>query len=301
MARYFNIAGPCISSDHYMINASERLGSETRELINKKQYFVIHAARQTGKTTLLKEINRQLNAEGNCHSLYCSLEVLQDIAEAKEGIPAIVKTIHSALNNYFLPNASQFAQNADYNDYANVLQTSIIAYCRTLAKPLVILFDEADCLSDSTLISFLRQLRSGYINRPDVPFAQSIVLVGMRNIRDYKSRIREARESLGTSSPFNIISESMNLRNFTKEEVTNLYGQHTAETGQIFEQDALDLAFEQTNGQPWLVNAIARECVEKILKEDYSQKVTADMVSEAVKTLILRRDVNTGKPLRIWY
>jgi AAA+ ATPase superfamily predicted ATPase len=275
-----------------MVNASERLGSEVFSLVNKEQYFVIHAARQTGKTTLLKELNRQLNAEGKHYSLYCSLEVLQGIAEAKEGIPAIIGSISSALNNFQLPNSLDFAKNANYNNFANVLQDELTVYCRSLDKPLVIFFDEADCLSDSTLISFLRQLRSGYINRPDIPFAHSIALVGMRNIRDYKARVRENQETLGTASPFNIISKAMNLRNFTKEEVAMLYSQHTKETGQVFEQDAIELAFERTNGQPWLVNAIANECVEDILKEDYSKNVTAAMVSQAVNTIILRRDVH---------
>jgi len=62
---------------------------------------------------------------------------------------------------------------------------------RSLDKPLVIFFDEADCLSDDTLITFLRQLRDGYIARRNGnPFVHSIALVGMRNIRDYKARIR---------------------------------------------------------------------------------------------------------------
>jgi predicted AAA+ superfamily ATPase len=32
-------------------------------------------------------------------------------------------------------------------------------------KPLIILFDEVDCLSGGALITFLRQLRDGYVNR----------------------------------------------------------------------------------------------------------------------------------------
>jgi len=174
MARYFNTAGPCVASRHYIIDPFERLGPEVRELINKRQYFVIHAARQTGKTTLLLDMMRKINQEGKSYALYCSLEVIHAIMEAKEGIPAIVRTIYTALNNYSLPNASQFAQNANYNDYANVLQSSIVEYCRTLDKPLIMFLDEADCLSDYTLISFMRQLRSGYVNHlSGVPFAHT--------------------------------------------------------------------------------------------------------------------------------
>jgi hypothetical protein len=50
--KYFNIAGPCYKAEHYMIEASSRLhGAES--LIDMKQYFVIHAARQSGKTTYM--------------------------------------------------------------------------------------------------------------------------------------------------------------------------------------------------------------------------------------------------------
>jgi hypothetical protein len=165
-------------------------------------------------------------------------------------------------------------------------------YCRTLDKPLVILFDEADCLCNDTLISFLRQLRLGYIDRNLAPFVHSIALVGMRNIRDYKTKIRPDGETMGSASPFNIVTEALTLENFTKEEITYLYKQHTDETGQVFEQEAIDLVFEQTQGQPWLVNAVAREVIVKILNYDYSQSITAEMAYKAIQTIIIRRDTH---------
>ncbi|MDR0517021.1 MAG: AAA-like domain-containing protein [Fibromonadaceae bacterium] len=290
MSRYFNIAGPCLAGKHYSIEASKRLGAEVRNLIDKEQYFVIHAARQTGKTTLLLDMTHRINEEGKHYALYCSLENIQPLTDVKEGIPAIINRIKQSLEEHNMPEG--FASDVDIEDFSGALGSAIVKYCRRLDKPLVIFFDEADCLSDTTMLSFLRQLRSGYISRSIAPFASSIALVGMRNLRDYKVRIRSNQETLGTASPFNIISESMNLRNFTKEEVFELYGQHTEETGQVFEQDAMELAFEQTDGQPWLVNAIARECVEKILKVDCSKNITADMISQAINNIILRRDVH---------
>jgi Holliday junction resolvase len=114
-------------------------------------------------------------------------------------------------------------------------------------------------------------------------------LVGMRNIRDYKAKVRPDSESLGSASPFNIVTESLTLKNFTKEEITQLYRQHTDETGQIFEEDAIEQVYEQTQGQPWLVNAIAREVIVKMLDSDYTQPVTAKLVNEAIQTIILNR------------
>jgi hypothetical protein len=156
----------------------------------------------------------------------------------------------------------------------------------------VILFDEADCLSEGTLISFLRQLRDGYGSRNRIPFVHSVVLVGMRNIRDYKARIRSESETMGSASPFNIITKAMTLKNFTQEEISMLYGQHTNDTGQLFEDGVIELVWEQTQGQPWLVNAIAREVIIEILQLDYTQPITADMVKQAIQTIILRRDTH---------
>jgi hypothetical protein len=114
----------------------------------------------------------------------------------------------------------------------------------------------------------------------------------MRNIRDYKAQVRPNSESLGSSSPFNIVKKSLTLKNFTKEEIRQLYQQHTDETGQVFEEDAIELVWQQTQGQPWLVNAVACEVIEAILQSDYAQPVTAERVAKAVQTLILRRDTH---------
>jgi hypothetical protein len=285
--KYFNIAGPCNSNEHYMLDPLRNIGKELTNLIERKNYFVLHAARQSGKTTLLWELVNKINAEGKYYALYCSLEGLQALTEPEKGIPEIVQKIESYIRNQCLPNS--FAKDANYDSISNVLNDSLVDYCRSLDKPLVIFFDEADCLSNGTLITFLRQLREGFVSRAKVPFVHSIALVGMRNIRDYKARIRLDSETLGSASPFNIVTEAMTIENFTKDDVTELYNQHTTATGQVFEKDATQFIFEQTQGQPWLVNAVAREAVEKICKSDYSTVITQDIALQAIQNIILAR------------
>jgi hypothetical protein len=132
----------------------------------------------------------------------------------------------------------------------------------------------------------------GYIYRILTPFVHSVALVGMRNIRDYIVEIRDEKESLGSASPFNISTEVMTLKNFTKEEIASLYQQHTDATGQIFEKEAVDFISEQTQGQPWLVNAVAREIIVKMLDYDYTKPITAEMAETAIQTIIVRRDTH---------
>ncbi|MDR2115407.1 MAG: hypothetical protein LBP87_03390, partial [Planctomycetaceae bacterium] len=82
--RRFNIAGPCNNKQHYMIAAASRLQG-VEKLIDAEQYFVIHAARQSGKTTYLQDLLQRLNAEGKYYALYCSLDKVQNISDAERG------------------------------------------------------------------------------------------------------------------------------------------------------------------------------------------------------------------------
>jgi hypothetical protein len=197
----FNIAGPCNPGEHYMVNPLRNIKEEVMSLIERKYYFVIHAARQSGKTTLLKELARKVNGKGKYYALYCSLEKLQGIIEPKEAMPEIIDSIKMTLLNSNIPNIENFGKNINNIGFVSIVQSEISNLCKVLDKPLIILFDEADCLSNNTLISFLRQLRNGYIDRPDAPFAHTIALVGMRNIRDYKAQVRPNSETLGSASP----------------------------------------------------------------------------------------------------
>jgi hypothetical protein len=274
-----------------MIDAAERV-QNVDLLINEGNYFVLHAARQSGKTTFIQDVANRLNAEGKYYALYCSLENLQGITDSKEGLPELVKNIRSSLLFFKLPDGVKFAENVNYSDYTVILQDELSIFCSKLDKPLVVFFDEADCLSESTLIAFLRQLRNGHNRRNMTPFVHSVALVGMRNIRDFKAKVRPDSQTLGSASPFNIVTEVMTLTNFTKEEVTDLYAQHTAETGQTFDDDAVDFIYEQTCGQPWLVNATAREVIVKKLNNDFSKPVTKELAAQAIQTIILRRDTH---------
>ncbi|MDR1973554.1 MAG: ATP-binding protein, partial [Bacteroidales bacterium] len=230
MNKYFNVAGPCIPGVHYMIPAFERL-TEVIPLIEYGQYYVIHAARQSGKTTFLWDVTKKLNEEGKYYALYCSLESVQDVKDPKDGIPAVVDCIKTALQRSEIPNHEEFAKNANYSSFTSVLELELMKFCKVLDKPFVLFFDEADCLSEGTMIAFLRQLRSGYNSRMAAPFVHSIALVGMRNIRDFKAKVRPESETLGSASPFNIVTKTLTLTNLTKEQITGLYNQHTQETG----------------------------------------------------------------------
>jgi hypothetical protein len=159
--RTFNTAGPCDPKRHYMLPPEPRVPGALY-LVDLDEYFVIHAPRQTGKTTVLDALARDINVTGERLAL--------------------------------------------------------------------------------------------------VPFPASVVLCGMQNIRDYKAASGGNPETLVSSSPFTIIVDSLRIADFTREQVAELYAQHTAEAGQEFEPAAIDRVFEYTQGQPWLLGDPLLSC-----------------------------------------
>ena len=290
----FNTTGPCFPDEHYMLPALDRLPG-IRELVAGGGYFVSHAPRQTGKTTALKAFVREINEKGDMVALYCTLETLQGATDPDKAGLRIAELLH---DNYCAAlgedGGAMFVREAEtpYGGTGIAVRTALRKLSKEAGKPFVVFFDEADCLFGQVLISFLRQLRDGYVNRDMAPFPRSIALVGMLDVRDYKAQIRPDGESLGQISPFNIISEDMLIPNFNESDIATLYAQHTAETGQRFADGVVEEVWRLTRGQPWLVNAIAHECVAKIHGSRYSEVITVDDVGMAKEAIIRRRDTH---------
>jgi AAA+ ATPase superfamily predicted ATPase len=105
-----------------MIDAATRLQG-VEELINRKQYFVIHAARQSGKTTYLRDLAQRLNAGGKYYVLYCSLESVQGVIDPEKGIPEVVEKLKTLLRFSNIPHKTEFAVNANYRNFTGVLNS----------------------------------------------------------------------------------------------------------------------------------------------------------------------------------
>ncbi|KJJ83584.1 ATPase domain protein, prokaryote domain protein [Candidatus Omnitrophus magneticus] len=286
--RYFNTTGFCRPEKHYMLDPL-RNQSVIFDLIEKEQYFTIHAPRQTGKTTLLHVLANRINKEGQYISVAFSVESAGYRSITEE--TANFKIISSLYESCELFISKELWPKKPIADEKCSLQTYLNNWAGSQKKTIVLLLDEIDSLYDDVLVSVLRQLRNGFQGRPKY-FPSTIALVGLRDVRDYKTKVRPSEASLGSGSPFNIKAESILLGTFTKEEITELYNQHTKDTGQIFSKEVVDRIYELTGGQPWLVNAVANEIVEKILKSDYTKKITLAHAEQAKENLIARRDTH---------
>jgi hypothetical protein len=114
----------------------------------------------------------------------------------------------------------------------------------------------------------------------------------MRNIRDYIASEHPEASGQHLASPFNIVAERLTLADFTQDEIGRLYRQHTEATGQVFEDEAIARAWHWSEGQPWLVNALAYEIVSRRLQDDHAVAVTGELVDQAAKELIRRGDTH---------
>jgi hypothetical protein len=294
--RFFNTAGPVNSEKHYCLPPLQRFNlPDVLLLIEQEKYFVLHAPRQTGKTTCLLALMDYLNREGKYRSLYCNLEVGQSAREnVREAMQAMLNEIGSMARDFlhddFIGSIAQ--EVLDKAGPHGVLNETLTRWASHSEKPIVLLIDEIDSLVGDTLISVLRQVRAGHAKRPS-HFPQCVILCGIRDVRDYRIHSAAEKTIITGGSAFNIKAESLRLGDFSRAEMEALYVQHTEETGQAFSREALDLAWTYTQGQPWLVNALGYETCFKIREgRDRTRTIGREMMEQAKENLILRRETH---------
>ena len=296
--RFFNTAGPTIPEDHYCIPPLERLDlGNLCALVRDKRYFVLHAPRQTGKTSTLLALRDYLNsgAAGDYRCVYANFEAGQAMRENVEpAMRAILDELgsraRSTLGDEFLD--STWPAILEKSGPGGALKTALTRWAEADPRPLVLFIDEIDALVGDTLLSVLRQLRAGYDQRPQ-GFPHSVVLCGIRDVRDYRIHSGSTNEIIAGGSAFNIKAESLRLGDFSQEDVTALLAQHTEEAGQKFSPEAVETVWKRTNGQPWLVNALAaRLCFERGSVRTYGRAIGEEDVRGAEEDLILARETH---------
>ena len=290
MMRFFNTEGPIRPDRHYHIPPLDRVDlDELLGLVRDERYFVLHAPRQTGKTSALLALRDLLNNRGEHRCVYINVEPAQaareNVAEAmRVTLYQLASEEQATLGSRTLadiwPDALQGA------GPLGALRASLERWCIADPKPLVLLIDEIDSLVGDTLLSVLRQLRAGYPDRP-ARFPQSVILCG---VRDYRIHSTAENALVLGGSAFNVKSKSLRLGDFTEAETRALLAQHTEETGQRFTEGAVDLVLARSAGQPWLVNALCREaCFDSETGRDRSRAITEGDILDAQERLILAR------------
>jgi len=295
MEKRFNTTGPVnMMGDVYRVDPLKRWNLEqVLSLIEYKKYFLLHAPRQTGKTSCLLALQEYLNTQGKYFAVYTNIEGGQ-ISRDDVGI-ANRSTVRQLVSRLKKLNVDEEIVNTidglcNTNTPECLLADALSFLSSAIPKPIVILLDEIDALVGDGLISILRQLRANYDTRPK-HYPSTVILCGVRDIQDYQTNTEEEKNTI--VSAFNIKAASLILGNFSKDEVSELYGQHTTETGQIFADGCVEKVMEYTDGQPWLVNAIANQVTYEMEENrDRSVIITPDMIEDAKERLIIARQTH---------
>jgi hypothetical protein len=148
-------------------------------------------------------------------------------------------------------------------------------------KKIVIFIDEFDGIPIKELENFLTLLRELYQKYKEVKqkALYSVGLVGIRNI---------TKLVVGGVSPFNI-ADQVELPPFSLQNVRDLYGQYTEETNQPFTKGAVKKVYEETAGQPWLVNRLGTILTLDV-KPETTVPINQNDVEKAIEILLLEKN-----------
>lgn len=262
----FNTTGACFPDRHYMVSLEKRLG-QFKELVDAEMYFVFSRARQYGKTTILKALEKELQAEYYVVSLDFQMlgnksfedEVLFSKSFAKLFVkkmrmcqpvsPAVQKVLEELLQE---ANQSELYLLLD-------LFLKLSELCIISDKPVVLMIDEADHASNNQVfLDFLAQLRGYYLNRDNEPTFQSVILTGVYDVRNFKRKIRPDEEH-NTNSPWNIAAQYEICMAFSKEEIANMLAEYEQEYHTEMDIDEMSgLLYNYTSGYPYLVSRLCQ-------------------------------------------
>lgn len=161
-------------------------------------------------------------AKAAYRAVYANLETAQAAGEnVTMAMADIVQTIaNKAVRQAGDPTLKTLAEAALAESApTRALQRFLTQWCERMPQPLVLMLDEVDTLVGDTLIALLRQLRAGHTDRPAVPFPQSVILCGVRDLRNYRIHARSEPSPITGGSAFNIKAESLRLGDFTADKV----------------------------------------------------------------------------------
>jgi hypothetical protein len=288
--RIFEKSGTVNPIRSYYIPLDHVVNSDNQDIqtmIDQGRYFSIFAPRQSGKTTFLEGIRTQLQNDKTYVIIILNFQRYKDLDKTrfyslieKELYTQLIdrlrnveceksETVKQLLDTHHLTDHISFS--ALFEELNQILQF----------KKIVIFIDEFDGIAISELENFLNALRHLYQKYKPVEqkALYSIGLIGIRNI---------TKLIVGGVSPFNI-ADHIEMPPFSLKNVRDLYAQYTEETNQSFTEESVKKVYEETGGQPWLVNRIGTILTVNI-KPGTIEPIDENDVEKAVRQLLLEKN-----------
>jgi hypothetical protein len=200
-----------------MLQPTDRL-PRARRLIDEGRYFVVHAPRQTGKTTTMTALAREVTAAGGHAALRVSVEDVGSLGEDIAAVElAVLDSIRRAADLELPTGLRPPSLWQDAAPGTRLIQ-GLMDWATACPLPLALIVDEVDNLQGVALATVLSQLRSGFSCKPQA-FPDSVVLCGMRDLQNYRVDADSGPSPSSPGIPFNIIEGSLRIEDFTRDEV----------------------------------------------------------------------------------
>lgn len=267
--RKFTSYGPINRQENYYAPRTVLIEHAIAQLrgdgsVSGGHYITVWAPRQTGKTWIMQEVLVQLSQESMYDVVKLNLQSL-----IGEDIQSVIRLITQKLADE-LQKALPIPQIP--MDLEKVFDRD------TLTKPLILILDEFDTLSEDAIRVLVSVFRNIYIER-----RQRLAQAGRRpETRLHGLALIGVRAVLGidnpTGSPFNV-QRGLHIPNLTHAEVDGMFKWYAEESGQVVEQAVIDRLFYETQGQPGLIGWFG-ELLTETYNRDATQPITNTLFDE---------------------
>ncbi len=288
--RIFEKSGVVDPETSYYVFLENVVNSDNQDIktmVDRGRYFSIFAPRQSGKTTFLEEICSQLHKDPTyvvimlSFQKYKNLDKIQFYAQVEK---KLYYQLLSRLKEVTCEKTEAVRKFLQYHHLIDHLSFSQLFEKLNQVlefKKIIIFIDEFDGIPLIELENFLTALRDLYQEYKKVK-QKALYSVGLAGIRNITKLV------VGGVSPFNI-ADQVELPPFSLKNIRDLYGQYTQETNQPFTEDAIKRVWEETRGQPWLVNRLGTILTVNV-KPGTTSPIDEQDVEKAMQILLKERN-----------
>jgi hypothetical protein len=288
--RIFERSGEVNAEESYYVpleNVTNTNKQDMKTMIDRGRYFSIFAPRQSGKTTFFKETCRQLQKDPTYVAIILSFQHYEEVDRTQFYAMLEMSLYNQLLDRLKQVNCEKLEAVNRFLDHHHLTDhISFFLLFKELNriiqfKKIVMFIDEFDGIPLKELKNFLTSLRELYQQYKGVKqkALYSVGLVGIRNI---------TKLVVGGVSPFNI-ADQVDFPPFSLKNVRDLYAQYTEETNQPFTEKAVKKVYEETAGQPWLVNRLG-SILTLVVKPGTSEPIDEQDVEKAIRLLLREKN-----------
>jgi hypothetical protein len=288
--RIFEDSGSVVPKKAYytrLDNVTNTKKQDFKTMVDQCRYFSMFAPRQSGKTTFLEGIAKELQKEANYIVILLCFQNLNNVTK-QEFYREIEKELYSQLKNRLREVhcekchvVEEFLEKYHLTSHLSFMELFEELNRILEFKKIVVFIDEFEGIPLDELENFLTTLRRLYQKYKSIErkALYSVGLIGIRNI---------TKLIVGGVSPFNI-ADQVDLPPFSLQNVRDLYAQYSEETNQPFTEEAVIKIHEETAGQPWLVNRLGTILTVNV-KPQTTTAIDVQDVEKAIKILLKERN-----------